>query len=97
MLLMDVLGANDYPVLLKNTTAVGTPIRWKYEGNFDDVLEAFQLEGIEEFEPDRLTNDALKRYWHRFDAKARGAIYFAMNSALGQSRSGMVLGRLTPP
>lgn len=95
-IIIDVLGANDYPTLLKNTQAVGTPVVWKLEGDYADVLSSFGLEAVPEFEPDRLMSDMLKRYWDRLDAKMRGAIYFARHSELvWRGRSGNILGRLT--
>jgi O-methyltransferase involved in polyketide biosynthesis len=94
-IIMDVLGANDHATLLRNTAAVGTPVAWRYEGDFKDVLAGFGLASVPGFEPDRLLEDALKRYWARFDDKMRGAIYWAMNNEMSmRSRSGTVLGRL---
>jgi O-methyltransferase involved in polyketide biosynthesis len=95
LILIDVLGANDYPKLLENTRTVGAPIAWKLESDFDRVLDDFGLGEVEGFEPDRLLEDATARYWHRFDAKMRGLIYFGMNNELfRKGRSGNVLGRL---
>lgn len=98
VLLLDVLGANDYPTLLRNTTAVGSPVTWKLEADFDDVLGDLGLCVVPGLEPDRLMADALARYWPRFDAKLRGAIYWARSNPLvWRGRSGMVLGRLASP
>lgn len=94
VILFDVVGVDDYPRLLENTTSVGAPIAWKYERNFDEVLSDFGLEEIPEMGPERLTREALSRYWHRFSARTRGLIYFAMNTPeVWARRSGMVLGR----
>ena len=89
------LGANDYPKLLENSSAVGTPIAWKLESDFDRVLGDFGLAEVAGFEPDRLLQDATARYWRRFDATMRGLIYFGLNNELfRKGRSGNVLGRL---
>lgn len=95
VLTMDVIGANDYPKLLENTTSVGSPIQWKFEGEYKNVLEDFDLQTVEGFEPDRLTKEMLARYWHRFSAGLQGSIYWARNvEEFWQRRSGTILGRL---
>jgi len=95
VIILDVLGANDYPILLANTKAVGTPIRWMFEGNFDNVLSDFGFGVVPGFEPNRLMDESLTRYWPRFDGKMRGIIYMAMNSQeIWERRSGTVMGRL---
>jgi O-methyltransferase involved in polyketide biosynthesis len=97
VVLLDVLGAYDHAQLLENTRAVGTPIAWGFEGVFDESLGELGLAPVEGFEPDRLTAEATRRYWHRFDATTRGLIYFALHNELFKShRSGNVLGRLAP-
>lgn len=97
VIILDVLGANDYPILLANTKAVQTPIQWMFEGDFDNVLSDFGLAVVSGFEPNRLMEESLKRYWPRFDMKMRGLIFMAMNSkAIWARRSGTVIGRLAP-
>lgn len=94
-LILDVIGENDYDKLLQNTTRVGSPIQWKLTPPYDNVLEDFGLQTLEEFEPVRLNDDALHRYWDLFDAKLQAAIYFAWHTpAFWAGRSGTVLGRL---
>jgi O-methyltransferase involved in polyketide biosynthesis len=93
--LMDVVGRNDAPVLAHRAEAVGSPIAWTFTGDYDDVLAHFELGEVPRFEPDRLMQDMLTRYWARLDRKTRGLVYFAMHQPLVWSgRSGMVLGRL---
>ncbi len=96
VIIKDVLGANDYPELLKNTTSVGSPIQWSYGADFDAVLSNFALEEVPEFEAERLMQDMLQRYWHRFDNRLRGMIFWAKNTDwMWKRRSGMLMGRLT--
>ena len=97
VMLLDVLGAYDFAQLLENSRAVGTPIEWGFEGEFEGVLSELGLSEIEGFEPDRLMEEAMARYWHRFDAATRGLLYFGINNELFRKhRSGNVLGRLSP-
>jgi O-methyltransferase involved in polyketide biosynthesis len=94
VILFDVVGVDDFPRLLENSSSVGAPVAWKLERNFDQVLLEFGLDPIPEFDPDELMKDALSRYWHRFNARTRGLIYFAMGTPeVWARRSGMVLGR----
>jgi len=94
-LLMDVIGANDFPGLLARTAELDCPIQWKHEGDYADVLSSFGLTEITGYGPDQLTAEALARYWHRFDAKLQTGIYFAKsNPAYWAGRSGTILGRL---
>jgi hypothetical protein len=96
-LLIDVLGRNDYPTLLEHTRAVGTPILWKLERDYAEVLPDLGLDPIPGFEPDRLMDEMLARYWHRFDKTLQGGIFVARQSpAFWAGRSGNVLGRLRP-
>jgi O-methyltransferase involved in polyketide biosynthesis len=93
--LFDLLGRNDHPALLESTRRVGTPIQWRYDVGFDEALEHFGLGVIEGFEPDVLMNEALARYWHRFDDRVRVGIYYAQHSPpIWAGRSGMILGKL---
>jgi O-methyltransferase involved in polyketide biosynthesis len=94
-IIFDVVGINDYATLLENTKSAGTPIVWKLENDYANVLAEFGLSVIDALDPDRLMDEALMRYWDRFDAKLQGAIYFVMSSdLLRRGRSGTVLGRL---
>lgn len=94
VILFDVVGVDDFPRLLENSSSVGAPIAWKLERNFDEALREFGLELIPELDPEALTRDALRRYWPRFNARTRGLIYFAMGTPeVWARRSGMVLGR----
>jgi O-methyltransferase involved in polyketide biosynthesis len=93
--LFDLLGRNDHPALLESTRKVGTPIQWRYDAGFDEALDHFGLATVEGFEPELLMNEALERYWARFDERVRVGIYYAQhNPALWAGRSGMILGRL---
>lgn len=97
VIVMDVLGQGDYPQLLANTTAVGTPIAWAFEGPYDEVLPRFGLDVVPGLEPERTYQAMLARYWQRLDAKIRGALVIAQGlRAVWQARSGVVLGRLPP-
>ena len=68
MLLMDVIGANDFPGLLARTAELECPIQWKHEGDFADVLRSFGLTEITGYGPDQLTAEALARYQAQLDA-----------------------------
>lgn len=98
VILFDVVGVDDFPRLLENSSSVGAPVAWKLERNFDEALLEFGLELIPELDPEELTRDALTRYWQRFNARTRGLIYFAMvTPEVWARRSGMVLGRFPAP
>ncbi len=95
LVLTDMVGRINHPKLLEQTRAVGTPVRWRFEGDFDDVLADLGLVAVPELEPNLLSREAVARYWSRFDKAARGVIFFSMHQpALWSSRSGNVLGRL---
>jgi O-methyltransferase involved in polyketide biosynthesis len=93
-IIFDLVGANEYPTLLDNTAAAGVPIGWKLD-DFSEVLAQFGLSTIDGLEPDRLMDEALKRYWHRLTPQEQGAMYYMMSSeVLRRGRSGTVCGRL---
>jgi len=92
IVIMDVLGRLAYPQLLEVTRALGAPVQWKHEDDFDRILESHGLETVEGFEPARLTEQMVARYWHRFDNKTRGAIF--CSQALMDRRSGVAMGRI---
>jgi len=93
-IVFDVIGANDVAMLLENTKSAGAPIAWHLEGDYADALRTFGLGVIGELTPDRVMQDAIGRYWHRFTPAEQVANYFVMHSAaLMRGRSGVVLGR----
>ncbi|MBI4819149.1 MAG: class I SAM-dependent methyltransferase [Deltaproteobacteria bacterium] len=95
-MILDVVGANEHADLLRCTSAIGAPVQWKLEGDFRDVLSNLGLGVVPDFEPERLAQNAIERYWPRFDAKLRAGIYFAMSApTLWAARSGNVVGRLS--
>lgn len=94
-LLLDALGAMDYERLQQHTADLDTPIQWAVPAPLEDALHDLGLQPVDGFSPERLHDDMLQRYWHRFDAKLRGLIYAgrAIPAIWGQ-RSGNVLGTL---
>lgn len=93
-IVFDVLGTNDYTTLLENTTSAGAPIAWHLDGDYSDALNTLGLGAIGEFDPDRLMQEALERYWPRFTSAEQVASYFVMHSPeLMRGRSGTVFGR----
>ena len=95
VLLMDVLGAFDFPTLRAHTERVGAPIQWHLERAFTEVLEDFGLAPIDGFAPDEVAQRALRRYFTRLDPAAQVMTWWALNAGvLPPQRSGNVVGRL---
>ncbi len=97
VLIMDVLGAHDFPKLAAHTTVLGAPVKWHLQPPFTDVLPAFGLDAIAGFEPDDIAREALARYLPRLSSAVRVLSWWALHTGvLPPNRSGNVVGRLRP-
>ena len=89
VLIMDVLGPNEYPALRAQTEALNTPIQWCFDRTFDEVFDDFGLTPVPGFEPSHIMKDAIQRYARRVHPIVRIARYWQL-----PYRSGNILGRL---
>ncbi len=97
IVIMDVLGPAEFPKLKAHTGNLGTPILWHAEGGITETVRSFGLEPPAGFEPDRLTKEALVRYFPRLPPALQMMSWWAINTnTLIPNRSGNVLGRLMP-
>ena len=96
-IVMDVLGALDFPKLHSHTERLGAPVLWHLERPFPEVLEDFKLSGIDGFAPDEIARRALARYFSRLDPAVQVMTWWALNAGLlPDQRSGNIIGRLKP-